>query len=370
MEIHQVQNRAGKRRFINFLYQFYRDDAMWIAPLRSEQWAQYDVKRNPMLEHCDYALFLLEENGRVLGRVSAFVDHLAINHWGEAIGLFGAYECIDNQEASDMLLDAARSWLKSRNVMAMRGPWSFASQEWGLVIEGFTPAPVILAPYNPPYYQNLMQNFGLLKVKDLLVYYVDFSEGYDIPPRYLQVTDRVQERYGIRVRPVDMRNFELEVARIVDVINVSIANNWGFSPVTDKEADVIAKDLKQLLNPHAVLIAEDEEANPIGFSIPIPDINVLLRGLNGRLFPFGWLKLLWGVPRLRQYRLWALGVLPEYHGKGVDALLYRRTYEALAPLQPRIEINYVLEDNVPMNNALKRLGVRDLRRYRLFQMPI
>ena len=370
MEIRQVETKRDMRRFITFPYRFYRNDPLWIAPLRSEQWAQYNVQRNPMLEHCDYMLFLLVEGNQVLGRVSAFVDHLAIKHWDASIGLFGAYECIDDAAASALLLNAARNWLREQGVKAMRGPWSFASQEWGLVIEGFTPQPVILAPYNPPYYEGQIQNFGLEKVKDLLVYYVDFDEGYDIPPRYLKVTDRVQERYGITVRPVDLKKFEEEVQTIVEVINVSIANNWGFTPVTEKEARIIAHDLKQLLNPDSVLIAEGPDGEAIGFSIPIPDINVLLRGLNGRLLPFGWLKLLLGLPRLRQYRLWALGVLPEYHGKGVDALMYRRTYEALAPLHPRIEINYVLEDNVPMNNALRRLGVTDLRRYRIYQMPI
>ena len=352
------------RRFITFPYRFYRKDPLWIAPLRSEQWAQYDVKRNPMLEHCDYTLFLLVEGDQVLGRVSAFVDHLAVKHWNASIGLFGAYECIDNADASEMLLNAARNWLRGQGVSAMRGPWSFASQEWGLVIEGFSPPPVILAPYNPPYYEQHMDDYGLEKIKDLLVYYVDFEEGYDIPQRYLKVTDRVQERYGITVRPVDMDKFEKELATIVDVANVSIANNWGFTPVTEKEARIIAQDLKQLLNPDSVLIAEGPDGEAIGFSIPLPDINVLLHGLNGHLLPFGWLKLLTGIPRLRQYRLWALGVLPEYHGKGVDALMYRRTYEALAPMRPRIEINYVLEDNVPMNNALRRLGVKDLRRCR------
>ena len=370
MKIHQVQSKRDMRRFITYPYRFYKDDPMWIAPLRSEQWAQYDPKRNPMLDHCDYALFLLMEGDQVLGRVSAFVDHLAIEHWKESVGLFGAYECIDNGNASTMLLNAARHWLREKDVCAMRGPWSFASQEWGLVIEGFSPPPVILAPYNPPYYEQHMVDFGLGKIKDLLVYYVDFEEGYDIPQRYLKITDRVQERYGISVRPVNMDKFEAEVATMVEVINISIADNWGFTPVTEKEARIIAQDLKQLLNPDSVLIAEGPDGEPIGFSIPLPDINVLLRGLNGHLLPFGWLKLLIGLPRLRQYRLWAMGVLPEYHGKGVDALMYRRTYEALAPMRPRIEINYVLEDNVPMNNALHRLGVNDLRRYRIYQMPI
>jgi ribosomal protein S18 acetylase RimI-like enzyme len=370
MHIHQVNSKRDMRRFITFPYRFYKDDPVWIPPLRSDQWSQFDVKRNPMLEHCDFTLFLLLDGDRILGRITAFIDHLAVQHWDESVGMFGSYECIEDTGASTLLLEAARDWLDKKGIKAMRGPWSFASQEWGLVIQGFKPSPVILAPYNPPYYQQQLEVFGLEKVKDLLVYYVDFEEGYDIPQRYLKVTDRVQVRYGITVRSVDMRRFEAEVARIVKVINVSIANNWGFTPVTDKEARIIARDLKQVLNPESVLIAEGPDGQAIGFSIPIPDVNVLLRGLNGRLLPFGWMKLLLGMPRLRQYRLWALGVLPEYHGKGVDALMYRKTYEALAPKRPRIEINYVLEDNVPMNNALHRLGVKDLRRYRIYQMPI
>ena len=132
----------------------------------------------------------------------------------------------------------------------------------------------------------------------------------------------------------------------------------------------MARDLKQIVNPQALLIAEDPAGRPIGFAMSLPDINVLLRGSGGRLFPFGWLKLLWGLPRLRQYRMWALGVVPEYQGKAIDTLLYRATYEALYKGQIRLEINYVLEDNLRMNNALQRLGVKHLRRYRVYQMDI
>lgn len=370
MEIHQVQNRADLRRFIQFPYDFYRNDPVWIPPLRREQWSQFDPKHNPMLNHCEYALFLLLDGKRIIGRVSAFVDQLGVDYWGAPIGLFGAYECIEDNRASALLLDTAREWLHVHNMQAMRGPWSFASQEWGLVIEGFTPPPMILAPYNPSYYVEQMAAFGLQKVKDLLVYYIDFQEGYEIPKRYLDMTDKIQERYGVTIRAADIARLREEVATIVEVINVSIANNWGFYPVPEGEADVIARDLKQIIDTKCVLIAEDADGKAIGFSIPLPDINVLLRGLNGRLWPFGWLRLLWGMPHLRQYRLWALGVLPEYHGKGIDALLYRRTYEALMSKQVRIEINYVLEDNIPMNNALRKLGVKDLRRYRVYEMPI
>jgi len=369
MEVRLVEARADKARFIELPYQLYRHDPIWVPPLRSEQWGQFDSQRNPMLNHCEYALFLLL-NPKPVGRVSAFVDHLAVETWGEPIGLFGSYECVEDDQGARSLLETARAWLRTRSMKRMRGPWSFASQEWGLVIEGFTPSPVIMAPYNPPYYNQQLAAFGLEKVKDLLVYYADVREGYEIPARYLTLTDKVQERYRITTRPVNMSRLEEEIATLLSVANRSIAHNWGFYPVTEAEGIALARDLKPILNPEAVLIAEGPEGQPIGFAMALPDVNVLLRGLNGRLWPLGWLKLLWGLPRLRQYRMWALGVVPEYQGKAVDSLLYRHLHQALYHRKVRLEINYVLEDNAPMNNALRNLGVKDLRRYRVYEMAI
>jgi len=370
MHIRPVETRADLRRFVELPYRLYRHDPVWVPPLRSEQWAQFDARRNPMLDHCEVALFLLWDGDQVAGRVAAFTDRLALEHWGQPVGLFGSYECVDDSDGARLLLDAARDWLRARGMKAMRGPWSFASQEWGLVVEGFEPPPVILAPYNPPYYNRHLADFGMSKAKDLLVYYVDSAEGYDIPPRYLTLTDQVVARYGVRVRPIDMKRLEAEVVTLVALANRSIADNWGYYPVTEDEARAMARDLKDIINPAAALIAEGPDGEPIGFSLAIPDVNALLRGLNGRLWPFGWLKLLTGLPRLRQYRLWALGVVPEWQGRAVDALLYRRTYEALYAPGVRVEINYVLEDNVRMNNALRRLGVKRLRRYRVYEMGI
>ncbi len=372
MEIRKVTTRADLRQFINLPYQLYKDDPIWVPPLRSEQWGQFDPKKNPMLDHCEYDLFLLVDGSQVIGRISAFIDNLAVEHWGEKIGLFGSYECIDNPRAAELLLGTARDWLHQHGMTHMRGPWSFASQEWGLVLEGFEPPPVILAPYNPPYYNDHLIAFGFQKIKDLIVYIADLKEGYRIPERYLTLTDKVQKRYGITIRPIDMKHFDQEVAAIVRLINTSLSYNWGFYPATSVEAEAIARDLKAIVNPATVLIAEGPDGAPIGFSVPLPDVNVILRKLKvrGRLLPFGWLKMLIGLPRLRQYRLWALGVVAEYHGKGVDALMYRRTYEVLESINVRMEINYVLEDNVPMNNALRKLGVEPLRRYRVYQQAI
>lgn len=370
MQIIQVQTPEELKAFINFPYELYKHDPVWIAPLRSEQASQYVPAKNPMLNHCTYALFLAKEGDRVVGRISAFLDHLALDHWKEPIGLFGSFECIEDEKVSQALLDAASNWLKAKGMKTMRGPWSFASQEWGLVVDGFTPDPIIMAPYNPPYYNDLLQKFGLQKAKDLKVYICDARDGWQIPERYLTLTEVVKRRYGVTVRPVNMKNLEADVVTITNLANESISDNWGFYPVTTEEARTMAHDLKQIINPKAVLIAEDAAGKPIGFAMSLPDINRLLKGLDGRLGLRGLWRMLFMLPRITQYRMWALGVIPEYQSCAIDTLLYKATYEALFSANTRLEVNYVLEDNDRMNNALYKLGVKDLRRYRVYEKAI
>jgi len=369
--ISPVEDSRGLQQFIDLPYQLYRGDPNWVAPLRSEQKAQYDPLKNPMLKHCEYTLFLAVRAGRVIGRISAFIDHLALQHWKQPIGLFGSFECINDPAVAHALLNAARGWLQKKGMTTMRGPWSFASQEWGLVVEGFEPPPVILAPYNPPWYNDLLTSFGMAKANDLLVYVIDAREHYTVPERILTLTDKVCQRYRVRIRPVNMQRLEEDVLTITRLANLSISDNWGFYPVTDEEARAMARDMKQIVHPRAILIAEEEESGrPIGFAMSLPDVNLVLKGLNGRLLPFGWLKMLLRLPRLSGYRMWALGVIPEYQGKAIDTLLYRATYEAIFSADMRLEINYVLEDNERMNNAIHKLGARDLRRYRVYEMPV
>ena len=167
-----------------------------------------------------------------------------------------------------------------------------------------------------------------------------------------------------------MQNFSHEVETIIELSNQSLADNWGYSPVTEAEVRAMAHDLKPIIHPKAVLFAEDEQGRPIGFAIAIPDVNQILKGMHGSLFPLGWIKMLWQLPRLTQYRMFALGVIPQYHGMGIDSLIYRALYEACYSPDIRMEINYVLEDNYPMNNAILKLGAKPLRRYRVYEMDI
>lgn len=370
MEIVRVSTARELRDFVNFPYTLYGSDPLWVPPLRSDQYSQFNPSRNPMLEHCKYALFLALKDGKIAGRISAFVDDLALKHWQQPIGLFGSYECIDDDEVAHALLYFARDWLRSQGMTSMRGPWSFASQEWGFIVEGFAPPAVILAPYNPAYYNDQITAFGMAKAHDLLVYEIDVRKGYTFPERYLKLPEIVQKRSGIRIRPIDMKNLEADVMTITRLANESISDNWGFYPVTENEARAMAHDLRQVVNPAACLIAETAEGRPVGFAMSLPDVNQILKGLNGRLFPLGFIKLLTQLPRLKTYRMWALGVIPEYQGCAIDTLLYRATYDALFSQDLRMEINYVLEDNDRMNNAIRKIGAQPLRRLRVYEMPI
>jgi ribosomal protein S18 acetylase RimI-like enzyme len=370
MNIRPVISKEDLKTFIHFPYQLYKSDPVWVPPLRSEQKNQFDVKRNPLLEHCEWQLFLLEDKGKTIGRIAAFIDTLAVEFWKERIGLFGYFECIPNPRAARMLLEAAREWLMAKNCTSMRGPWSFVSQEWGLVIEGYEPSPVVMAPYNPPYYEKFFTDYHIKKVKDLLCWYVSAKEGYKIPERIMRLTDAVRSRYQVKIRQLDMKNYDREVKIIIELANSSIIDNWGYSPVTESEVQAMARDMKPVIQPKGVLFAEDNQGNPIGFAITLPDVNTLLKGLNGRMFPFGFIKLLTGIPRLRRYRMFALGVSPEYQGKAIDSLLYRALNESLYAPNVWMEINYVLEDNWPMVNAIKKLGATPLRRYRVYEKPL
>jgi ribosomal protein S18 acetylase RimI-like enzyme len=370
MRIYPVRTPSDLKRFIRLPYRHYRNDPVWVPPLISEINAQFDPVKNPTLKHCEYELFLLEEDGQVIGRIAAFIDHLALDTWKEPIGLFGYYECIHDISASNMLLEAAAAWLREKGMKYIRGPWSFVSQEWGLVVEGFEPSPVIMGPYNPLYYEALLTGWKLEKVKDLLCYYISAKEGYAIPDRILTLTDDVARRFGISVRHVNMKNYDEEVQSIIDLSNISLADNWGFTSVTEEEARAVAHDLKPIIQPKGVLFAVNEKGESVGFIITIPDVNIILKKIKGKLLPFGWIKLLWELPRLQHFRLFALGVIPEYQGKGIDSLLYRALYESLYTSETWLEINYVLEDNFPMNNAIKKLNAKPLRRYRIYQKII
>ncbi|MBN2089568.1 GNAT family N-acetyltransferase [candidate division KSB1 bacterium] len=369
MQIYPVQTRSQWKEFVHFPYQLHRGNQNWIPPLIVEQKKIFDPERNSMLKHCDHQLFLLKDNSQVIGRIAAFIDRSANEHWQDSIGLFGSYECIQDENASQLLLKTAYTWLQKKKVAKMRGPWSFVSQDWGFIVEGYDVPPIVMSSYNPEYYNQQVEAFGLRKVKDLLVYNCDLAKGYAMPQRFFSHLEKIASRYQVTVRPIQIKNMVEDVKKIVRLVNSSTSRNWGVTPVSDDEAQEIAADLKMIVHPEAVLIAEID-GEPIGYVIGLPDVNCLLKNLKGRLWPFGIFKLLFGIKKINRYRIWALGIAPEYQRKGIPGLLFLRLNQALSPRKPYIEANYILEDNHIMNNTMHQLKFDLVKKYRIYEKPI
>jgi hypothetical protein len=367
-QIQSIQNKSDWNAFVTLPYQLYQNDPLWVPPLRFEQKVRFSKKKNPMLEHCDHELFLVRKYNQVVGRIAAFVDHLAVEHWKQKVGLFGSYECTDDISVSSMLLAQAETWLKEKKMDRMRGPWNFAAEEWGFVAKGYQKPPMMMSPYNPPYYNDQLEAYGLEKIKDLLVYELD-TTSYQLPARYVEFAEKVARKNGVRIRPIRLKNLKEEVKLILRIANESTSGNWGYIPVTGREADELARSLRPILDPELILIAEIN-ARPVGYLIALPDINPLLKKMNGRLFPFGIFRLLTGIKKMNRYRIWALGVIPEYQRKAVDVLFYKRLYEILGPQKPFLEANYVLENNMAMNNPIAKLGFIHSKTFRIYEKMI
>ena len=177
MQIQHVTNRSLLKKFINFPYQLYEDTPNWIPPLRLDQKNIFNPQKNSVLQHCEYRLLLLYQTDQIIGRIAVYINHVANDYWGEKIGFFGHYECIDDQKAAHFLLNFAETWLKSKGMSKMRGQWNFVSQDIGFIYEGFDLAPIILSSYNPPYYNVQVVSYGMEMAKDLLVYNCDTGKG-------------------------------------------------------------------------------------------------------------------------------------------------------------------------------------------------
>lgn len=369
MKIHAVNTRSDLKQFIHFPYYFHRQTPNWIAPLRFDQKNIFNPKKNSVLNHCEYQLFLLFQNSTIVGRIAVYINHVANDYWNEKIGFFGHYECIQDPDAAQLLLHTAEKWLSQRGMEIMRGQWNFVSQDIGFICEGFDIPLILLSSYNPPYYNEQMSDFGMEKAKDLLVYSCDTGKGYKIPERFIEFTDRIAKRYRVSVRPINMKKLIEDARIIVRLTNIATGDNWGYYPVDESEAEQIAADLKMIVHPEVVLIAE-VDGKPIGYLITLPDVNEILKTMNGRLFPLGIFKLMRGIKKLTRYRIWALGLLPEYQKKGISVLMFRRLNDILADKNIYVEANWVLEDNALMNNALIQLNFDLVKKYRIYEKQI
>ncbi len=363
-----VAGRSELDAFIGLPYELHSQDPCWAPPLRSDARLLVDATRNPFYEHATRELFLARRDGRVVGRIAAIDDRLHREVHGESAGFFGFFECVDEEETAQALLAAAGDWLKARGLALVRGPVNPSlNDEAGMLVEGFEAPAVVMMPHNPRYYPRLVEAAGFHKSKDLLAFQ---NTHTTLPERLIAATDLVLKRYGVSCRTLDLRRFDAEVALVKRLYNRAWQKNWGNVPLTDREIALLAKQLKPIVVPELVVFAE-REGEPIGFAAAIPDLNVALRANpSGRLFP-GILKVLWASRRIHRLRVLLLGVLDDWHGKGVDALLYRQIWERGWRKGFRwAEAGWILEDNQPMINGLERLGFARYKTYRIYERTL
>jgi len=370
VRVRQATSKADLKRFVTFPRSLYRGDPLWSPPLWVEEKGAYTARSNSILAHSDFTLLLAEADGAVCGRSLAYVDHAFNSFYRARIGFFGAFECVNDISVAGALDAASVAWLGERGMQAVRGPIHPVSESWGFLLDGFHAPSVFMAPYNPPHYNELMLQLGYSKAKDLLAYEACTDRGYMIPQRFSRFSDRLLERApGLRVRRASLKNASADADAILEISNIALKDNWGFVPLQRDEFQEMFRKLRPIADPDAIWFVEDE-GKPVGFALGFPDLNVILRKVGGRLFPLGFLKLIFDVRHLSDYRLFGLAVLPEYQGKGLDVLLYVQIYHALARKIRRLEANYILEDNLRIRNALEKLALDKVKTYRVYEKPI
>jgi len=365
-----VKSKTDLKEFLKFAWKIYKGDAYWVPPLMMDKLNLLNKEKNPFFKHAEIEMYIAYRNGESVGRIAAIKNHLHNEVHKDNVGFFGFFESINDQEVADELLNKAKVWLKEKGFTEMRGPANPSSNdEWGLLIEGFEDSPRLLMTYNPKYYINLFENYGLKKVKDLYAYKLENKKVLS-SEKLKRVAELAKQRAGVTVRPMNKKDFSNELVKFKYVYNKAWAPNWGFVPMTDAEIDHMAADLKPLVDPNLVLFVE-KEGETVGAALVMPDYNFIIKNLNGKLFPFGIVKLLTQNKKISWARVITLGLIPEYQKKGLDAVLY---YEIVTRAAQRGiyfgEASWVLEDNEMMNRGAQVMNGELYKKYRVYEIKI
>jgi len=371
--VRPVAGRRDLNAFIKLPFRIHRDHPRWVAPLIFDRKAFLDRAKNPFFDHAEAEYFLAERDGRVVGRITAHVDSRWDSYQGGEDGMFGFIEMEDDPEVARALIDAASEWLRAKGRRRMIGPMDFTTNdECGLLVEGYDREPIVLAPWHPPYYRDRLEELGLSKSMDLLMWELwlgELQEGNEFHPM-IEAAAKTSEEAGVVVRGMRKSDLENEITRFMEVYNEAWGPNWGFVPVTAEEVAFQAKNLKPILSEDWAMIAE-RDGEVVGAGLTLPDINQVLKKMNGRLFPFGWWHFLTGRRKIDRVRVFALGVKTAYQHLGVAAALFVRHRETAARMpQKGGEMGWILEANKPMNRAMEGMGGTVVERYRLYELDL
>ena len=361
-----MDGKDALKQFIELPFTLYRGDPHWVPPLRIAVKDLLDRAKHPFYANADAEFFLARRDGQVVGRVAAVFDKAHNRFHEEQAGFFGFFESVDDPVVAEALLTRAWQWLKDRGARFMRGPMNPSTNyECGLLVEGYNSDPMVMMTYNPAYYGVLLEKAGMHKSKDLYAY---LSNANTISMDKIErVADRALRSTGVRVRPIDMKNFNAEVERVWQVYNSAWERNWGFVPMTREEFIVQGKDMKQILKPDLVLIGEVGD-KVVGFALALPDVNQALKPAQGSLFPTGLVKILYYQRLIKSVRVLALGVVGEYRSSGLAAGFYATLVRNARKLgYGDCEMSWILEDNVLMNRSLEVMGARRYKTYRIYE---
>ncbi|MFW6164315.1 MAG: GNAT family N-acetyltransferase [Planctomycetota bacterium] len=379
VDIQEVRSPEGRQAFVELPWAILGDDPCWVPPLRSVAERTLDPERHPFFEHGEMTLFLARRGEEAVGRIAAIIDH-AHNERNEAegqgAGFWGFFETLNDPTVSSALFDAAAQHLRDRGMTVLRGPFSpNINGEIGLLVEGFDSMPYVLMPYNPAYYVERVEEAGFAKHKDLYAYLIHAERvASELPTmrRLERLAAAIQRRQpGLTVRSLDLGRYDEEVATLGRLFNQARSENWGFVPMTDAEVRAMARDMRPIADPVLIHIAE-LHGEPVGCIMGIPDLNPILKKMNGRLWPFGWLHLLLGKRRIHCARVFGVGTLPEYRKTGVTPLLINELRRhSLAAGYDTGELSWVTEDNIRSLRLIEQaIQPRRYKTYRIYQRPL
>ena len=368
IDVSAVSGKADLKAFVDFPYELYHKSSNWVPPLKMDIKDQLSQKKNPWFEHAEAEFFLARRAGTVVGRISAHIDHNFNEFQGNDWGLFGWFECVNDEAVANALYDRAAAWLKERGRDRMVGPFSYTTNdECGVLIDGFEIAPAILEPWNYDYYPGLFDGAGFEKAMDLLMYKMEISDKDKVRPAVHIAAGRVDES-SYRFKRFSRLTLNSDVDRFLDIYNESWEKNWGFVPLTEKEVRHYAKTLLPVLDKNWAFVIIGSDGDNAGAALTLPDYNQVLKRLDGRLLPFGWAKFLWYRRKIDRVRVFALGVKPKYRTTGLAAKLYIEHLDA-AERTGVIggTMGWILENNKPMNKSIEALGGTVIKRFRLYE---
>jgi GNAT superfamily N-acetyltransferase len=368
VDVRPVASRRDLREFIELPFRLHSTSPVWVPPLRLERRLFLSRRQNAFFTHGDAQLLLAWRDGRVVGRLSAQVDDAFNAVHGNRWGMFGFLELEDEPDVLPPLLDAAAGWLRHRGRDRMVGPMDFTmNDESGVMLEGFDREPMVKQPWHPPYYERRCAEAGLEKAVDLLMWELQIADRERMLPIIFKLAEQLGPRHGISIRKMSRRTLRADMDRFAEVYNAAWAENWGFVPYSKADLDYYAQELQLVFDPDWFMIAETAEGETAAVAITVPDINQVLKRMNGRLLPFGWWHFLRRGRIMDRVRVGFLGVAPPYQHTGVAAALYVEHFD-VARRRPQKwgEMGWILESNRNMNRAMEAMGGRVVRRYRVY----